>query len=179
MKTTSLITSLAMFASLTALADDVMGTNTNHPIGTNTLTYVSPAPASATSPGRFGAGFVFGEPTGISAKYWINDVIALDAAFGISLEDSDDVFLNADVLWHNYDLIPVSRGRAAAYLGIGPSILFRDEEDNRFGVRVPVGVSYQFDDKPLDIFFEIAPILDLSPDVEGDFNIGIGLRYWF
>jgi hypothetical protein len=180
MKTKCLITSLAMFASLTALADEASSAKTaSSTSGTNTLTYASLTPATASGPGRFGAGFVIGEPTGFSAKYWLNDIMALDGGFGFSLRDDDNVYLNADILWHNYDLIPVSRGRTAAYLGVGPSIEFRDDEDNRFGVRVPIGVSYQFDDKPLDIFLEFAPILDLSPDVEGDFNIGVGLRYWF
>jgi hypothetical protein len=181
MKTKCLITSLALSASLTALADETTGTKTTSPAsGTNALTYGSPAPATASESGRFGAGFVFGEPTGFNAKYWLNNTMALDGQFGISLRDDDNYYLNADILWHNYDLIPVSHGRAAAYLGVGPSIEFRDEEeDNRFGVRVPIGVSYQFDDKPLDVFVEFAPILDFSPDVEGDFNIGIGLRYWF
>jgi hypothetical protein len=180
MKKSCLITSLALFAGFTALADEAPATKTTSPAsGTNNLSYAMPPPATASGPGRFGAGFLVGEPTGFSAKYWLTDIMAIDGAFGLSLRDTDNVYVNADVLWHNYDLIPVSRGRAAAYLGVGPSIEFRDDEDNRFGVRVPVGVSYQFADKPLDVFFEVAPILDLSPDVEGDFNIGIGLRYWF
>jgi hypothetical protein len=73
----------------------------------------------------------------------------------------------------------VSRGKAPVYIGVGPSIEFRDNQDNRFGVRAPVGVSYMFENQPLDVFAEVAPILDFSPELRGDFNVGIGVRYWF
>ncbi|MBP2681688.1 MAG: hypothetical protein H6Q78_1551, partial [Candidatus Krumholzibacteriota bacterium] len=45
--------------------------------------------------------------------------------------------------------------------------------------RVPVGLTYIFDGAPLDIFFEIVPILDLIPDTEFDANAAIGIRFYF
>lgn len=140
-------------------------------------------PTQSTSPSpeqtRFGAGVVIGEPTGPTVKYWLNDVLALDGTVGWSLRDDDNVYLNADLLWHKLDLIPVTNGSTAAYIGVGPSIEFRREEDNRFGVRVPLGLTYRPNNRPLDVFVEFAPILDAAPNVHGDFNAGIGLRYWF
>jgi hypothetical protein len=47
------------------------------------------------------------------------------------------------------------------------------------GVRVPVGLSYIFDDAPVDIFVEIAPTIDFVPDVRGEITGGIGIRFWF
>jgi hypothetical protein len=32
---------------------------------------------------------------------------------------------------------------------------------------------------PVDIFAEIGPALDVSPDVRGDFTGGGGVRFWF
>jgi hypothetical protein len=177
MKTTCITISLALFTGLTACTAETLAANPD-PAST-TPAAQSPPPRSTRPSSRFGAGVVIGEPTGVSAKYWLSDVVALDGMLGFRLSDTDDVFLNADVLWHNYDLIPVSTGRAAAYLGVGPSILFRDEEDNRFGIRVPVGVSYKFNNQPLDVFLEVAPIVDVAPVVRGDFNVGIGVRFWF
>ena len=148
------------------------------PNATNTSA-MTRSPSASSEPTRLGAGMVVGEPTGPTVKYWLTDVLAVDGTVGWSLRDSDDVYLNADLLWHNFDLIPVTRGQAAVYVGVGPSIEFRHPEDNRFGVRAPVGVSYKLDKEPLDIFLEVAPIVDLSPTVRGDFNVGIGVHYWF
>jgi hypothetical protein len=55
----------------------------------------------------------------------------------------------------------------------------RNENDAMFGIRVPVGITYLFDDYPLDLFFELVPVLDLSPDVDLDINAALGLRFYF
>lgn len=130
--------------------------------------------------GRFGAGIILGEPTGASAKYWLNDTLAIDGAAGWSFHDHTDFYLHSDLLWHKLDLVPVTRGRLAGYLGAGGLVRFRDDHyDNQFGVRVPVGVSYMLDNAPVDVFAEIAPALDVAPDVRGEITGGVGLRYWF
>jgi hypothetical protein len=36
-----------------------------------------------------------------------------------------------------------------------------------------------FSGTPLDIFFELVPILDLVPDTDVELNASVGLRYWF
>ena len=171
MQKTTLMATLALFTGWGVLADEAASTNT--------MATANRSSASSSEPFHLGAGIVVGQPTGPTVKYWINDTVALDGTLGWSLRDDDDIYLNADILWHNFDLIPVSSGRMAVYAGVGPSIEFRDEEDNRFGVRVPVGISYTLENKPLDVFGEIAPIVDVSPDVRGDFTVGIGVRYWF
>lgn len=165
---------LIMFMAMlpvAAFADEAQNTNAS--------ALSRPTATTMEQPHRFGAGIIAGEPTGVSLKYWLNDCIAVDGAFGFRVRDLDDVYLNADLLWHDYNLIPVSTGRMAVYVGAGPSILFRHEEDNRFGIRAPVGLTYKFENQPVDVFAEFAPILDLSPTVQGDFNVGIGVRYWF
>jgi hypothetical protein len=32
---------------------------------------------------------------------------------------------------------------------------------------------------PVDVFLEVAPILDFTPSTRGGFTAGIGARYWF
>jgi hypothetical protein len=165
------LAALAFLAGYSVLAEEAMGTNNS--------AITKQSPTTSSEPMRIGAGVIVGEPTGPTAKFWLTETLAIDGTLGWSLRDTDNVYLNADILWHNYDLIPVSRGKTAVYYGVGPSIEFRHDEDNRFGVRAPVGVSYTFDDKPLDVFVEVAPILDVAPELRGDFNVGIGVRYWF
>ena len=135
---------------------------------------------TSTYAGRFGAGIIVGEPTGATAKYWLNDTLAIDGAAGWSFHDHTDFYLHTDLLWHKLDLIPVARGRLAGYVGAGGLVRFRDDHyDNEFGVRVPVGVSYMLDNAPVDVFAEIAPALDVAPSVRGEITGGVGIRYWF
>ena len=130
--------------------------------------------------GRLGAGIIVGEPTGASVKYWFNDLMAIDGAAGWSTHDHSDFYLHSDVLWHNFDLIPVPRGRLPVYIGAGGLVRFRDDNrDNQVGIRVPVGLSYMPDGLPIDVFAEIGPALDVSPNVQGEVTGGIGIRYWF
>jgi len=53
-----------------------------------------------------------------------------------------------------------------------------------FGIRVPVGISFDFNNVPLDIFLQVVPVLDFysgyAPhSVFLDFDASIGIRYWF
>ena len=162
-----------MFCGICVRADDAIV------ITTNKAPVVSTGNMSSLT-GKFGAGLIVGEPTGGSVKYWVNDNLAVDGALGWSTHDHTDLYLHSDVLWHNFDLIPVSQGRLPLYYGVGGLVRFRnDGNDNQIGIRVPVGVSYLFDNAPVDIFAEIGPALDVAPDVRGEVTGGIGVRFWF
>jgi hypothetical protein len=128
---------------------------------------------------RFGAGLMVGEPTGLSLKYWLDDNLAVDGAVGAAFHPDTDLYLHSDILWHNFDLLHVPRGQLPLYLGVGGRVKFVDDGDDRFGIRVPIGVSYLFDNAPVDIFLEVAPILDVTPSVRGDFTASLGARFWF
>lgn len=136
--------------------------------------------ASARKNG-FGLGIIIGEPTGISMKYWNTNGTAIDGAIAWSLEGNDKIHLHADFLFHDYSVAKVDKGQLPFYYGIGVRILSREGRnvDDKIGVRVPVGVSYLFANSPLELFGEVVPILDLSPDTELDFNGGIGIRFYF
>jgi len=135
--------------------------------------------SEADSGGRFGAGVLLGEPTGASLKYWLNDTMAIDGGIGWSFEGENDPHVHSDVLWHRFDVFPVSEGRLPLYFGVGARVKFREDRSDRFGIRAPVGVSYIFPDKPVDVFVEVAPVLDLAPSTRLGFMAGIGARYWF
>jgi hypothetical protein len=132
---------------------------------------------SAAAQGNFGMGIILGEPTGVSAKLWLTDRTAVDAAAAWSFSDEDAFHLHADFLLHNFDLITVEKGRLPIHFGIGGRLKFAD--DTKLGVRIPVGLTYIFDGAPIDIFFEVVPILDLIPDTEFDANAAIGARFFF
>ena len=128
---------------------------------------------------KFGVGLLLGEPPGASLKYWINDRFALDGGVGCSFHGEDNLHLHTDVLYHFNHVIEVSKGSLPIYVGGGVRYKFRDDRDDLFGFRVPAGIAYMFEDVPVDIFCEVAPVLDVTPSTRWQFTAGIGARYWF
>ena len=124
--------------------------------------------------GRFGLGLILGSPTGISAKYWLDKSHALNAAIGFG-----DTFIHANYLWHRWDMIDQpQKGRLATYWGLGARL--RDKsKDLEIGIRAVGGLSYDFARQPVDIFLEIVPVLELSPDLGIGVDIGLGARFFF
>lgn len=128
---------------------------------------------------KFEVGAIFGEPTGLSLKYWMSDTMALDGGVGWSFSHEDDLHLHSDVLWHKFDVFNVSKGQLPLYFGVGARMKFRDNRDDLFGIRFPIGISYLFEDAPVSLFLEVAPVLDVSPDTDGELTAGIGVRFCF
>lgn len=148
--------------------------------------------ATAQSDG-FGAGIILGEPTGISLKGWIGNDRAIDGAVAWSLRGGAYFSLHADYLFHNMDLIKLAKGRMPLYYG--PGLRLRSWNGGRYwdhgrwhygdggrvnlGIRFPVGLAYLPEKAPVDIFLELAPVLDLLPATDFGINGAVGARYWF
>lgn len=139
-----------------------------------------PGSSRANSDG-FGLGFIAGEPTGVSGKLWMGRTTALDMAVAWSSEgEGDDLQLQADHVWHDFGLLSVDEGRLPVYYGIGARVRFDDGPgDDGVGVRFPVGLAYLFQGNKVDIFGEVVPTLEVTPDTDFDVEGGIGLRYFF
>ena len=127
---------------------------------------------------RTGIGIVAGEPSGFSVKQWLDEETAIDGAIGWSLGDGD-IYLHADYLWHRTIEDTKIGGTAPAYYGVGARLLLQDGGDSKFGIRIPGGLDYLFDDGRFDVFVEIAPIFNFVPETEFDLSIGVGARYYF
>ncbi len=134
----------------------------------------------------FGMGLILGEPTGISAKLWTSNDNAFDFAVAWSFNNyhhdnhhnnNGDILFQADYVWHFFNAISVSSGKLPIYVGIGGRVVFAD--DPSFGIRIPIGINYLFADAPIDVFLELVPILDLSPETDFGVGGGLGIRYWF
>ena len=133
-------------------------------------------PAAAQDHG-FGMGLILGEPTGLSAKLWTSSDNAFDFAAAWSFKGDGNLLLQADYVWHFFELMPVPSGKLPLYIGIGGRVVLAD--DPSFGIRVPIGIDYLFADAPIDVFLELVPILDLSPETDFGVGGGLGIRYWF
>lgn len=136
---------------------------------------------SLLSAGRMGIGIILGDPNGISLKFWQSRRSAIDLAVAW---DFDDYFhIHGDYLYHfPIQMEGVSRSSLFWYLGIGARMKFRTGEgDNNttFGVRGVGGIDFLPGGVPIDIFAEIAPVMNVSEGTDVDLNGGVGIRYNF
>ena len=149
----------------------------------------------------FGLGLEIGAPYGLTGKYFLSDSGALD--FGVGgiyhhyyFDRGFHVYL--DYLWHPVSLASTDSFELPLYIGLGGR--FWDFEHCRrpdrrdcrrgsaLGLRAPIGLAFDFNRTPLDIFFQVVPVLDFLGDrYRGHYDrrahLGldgsVGFRYWF
>lgn len=127
----------------------------------------------------FGLGLMLGEPTGFSAKYWLDGDNAVDFGLAYSfVQKLSAVSLHADYLYHAFDIIK-SDYRLPVYYGFGARLRFVDNSENALGARGVVGVAWLSDNLPIDVFFELVPVFNLIPSTSLYLDIAIGARYYF
>lgn len=126
---------------------------------------------------NLGIGIMIGEPTGLTIKSWTGGNNAFDLGAAWSLGRYEAFYLHTNYLWHNYGVFNPDSGSLPLYYGIGGRIVF-DDNDARLGARIPVGINYLFEEAPVGIYLEAAPILDIAPAT--DFNVDgtIGVRFY-
>ena len=124
-----------------------------------------------------GLGIIAGDPTGISAKLWLGETAAIDAAAAWSFLDPPAFHFHADYLLHGAVAVDMPAGSLMFHTGIGGRL--KAEEETVLGVRIPFGLAYWFESQPIEVFLEIAVILDLAPATELDLGAGLGIRYFF
>ena len=130
----------------------------------------------AQQKGVFGLGFIIGDPTGISMKFWTKETDAVEVAVGWKKKETE---IHADYLWHNFDLLPVKNGRLPVFYGLGIETKLKEGEDNEIGIRTIAGLEYLFDMVPFDFFLEVAPVLQLTPESKIKGEAALGFRFFF
>lgn len=126
-----------------------------------------------------GLGIILGEPTGISGKYWITENTAYD--FGIAYSFiglNSSLSLHADYLYHLFNAIE-TQYTLPVYYGFGARMRTNENSELGLGARGVIGISLFSTQLPMDFFLEVAPVFQLIPETELNFDIGIGARYYF
>ncbi|MCX7797128.1 MAG: hypothetical protein N2249_00715 [Melioribacter sp.] len=127
----------------------------------------------------FGLGFMVGEPTGFSAKYWVNNVNAFDGGLAYSfVRKNSAISLHVDYLYHNFTLIK-SQYRFPIYYGFGARLRFIENEKNSLGARGVLGIVWLSDNLPLDVFVELVPVFNIFPATALNLDMALGFRYYF
>jgi hypothetical protein len=122
-----------------------------------------------------GVGVMIGEPTGVSVKKYMSERGAFDIGTAWSLANQNEALhLHANLLFQDN----ITKNPSLFfYHGVGARVLFANNA--KVGIRAPLGLAYIFPNIPFDFFVEVAPILDVTPDVGFAGNGGFGFRYYF
>lgn len=143
---------------------------------------------------KFGLGGMLGQPTGITIKYHFTPNHALTAALGVGWWGGHNFHIHCDYGYH-FDLTKQSGFDLRMYVGGGLKFFYyyyrnyhpywddhwRDSDYNRvgIGIRVPIGISFNLNKVPLEIFFELAPGFAFLPWLDFFLDGAIGVRYYF
>jgi hypothetical protein len=128
-------------------------------------------------PARLEAGVLIGEPMAISAKYWLNKLIGIDAGVGWSFDQNGKLDVLGDILVHPY-YVPVDFGDLPLYLGAGATFRVGDG-DSFLGVRFPLGAELLLAGFPVTVFGEVVPVMEVLPDMGFRMEGGAGIRFAF
>lgn len=129
----------------------------------------------AQESGELGVGVILGNPTGPTIKYWLSEKTAWDLAIGFQ----EDISVHGDILFQSWEVFPQpQKGKIGGYLGVGAKVQEK-KKDVLFGIRAVAGINYWTSKYPIEIFFELVPVFELSPNTDTDLEVGIGLRYYF
>jgi hypothetical protein len=137
-----------------------------------------PAALAAARHASTGIGFQIGEPTALSAKFWLSSRNAIDAALGWNLV-AEKFTVQAGYLWHFPQ--SVRSGSFALYVGVGGILgggSSRDtgEGEALFGVRVPLGLEYII--RSFGLYAQLDPRVNLLPGIGPGLGGGIGFRFY-
>jgi hypothetical protein len=157
--------------------------------------------ARATEVGRskdFGLGIAIGDPTSIVAKYFVSPENAFDFGLGFWRvsrgcrgPDDDDICdeggfgrltFNMDYLWQQ-PIISGSGAKLDWHIGAGGRVWLWDDAaggDFALAARMPLGLDVTFP-KPdfLEVFLELAPAVYVVPGLYLDFDVFLGVRFYF
>lgn len=143
---------------------------------------LSLAPSLGFASQPFGLGIIIGAPTGFSAKYKLGRGHAIDGALAWAISGHTKMHLHADYLWVKPKALKLDSTGLDFFFGVGARLSTfedRDEKETRIGVRAPAGLSYQFRDPRIELFGEVALIMNLISSTSIDIDAGIGARYFF
>jgi hypothetical protein len=137
----------------------------------------------------FGMGLILGEPTGLSAKLWTSKINAFDFGLGVGLggdrikykgyyNNGGRIHFHIDYLWHSFNAIR-STERFPLYYGIGGRYNSGGGYEGSLGVRGVFGIAWFPHSTPIDIFFELVPVFQVTPLTGLGFDAGLGIRYFF
>ena len=135
----------------------------------------------ADGPEGLGLGLAVGDPTGLAIAHRPVQSFTMAGVFGWSLQEAK-MHAHCDFLYRVYKAQPSeSAVTIDIAAGAGPTLNLgvSNDDDTGLGVRVVGVASINFNDKPFDLYLDVAPVIGLIPETALFFNSTLGFRGWF
>jgi len=128
-------------------------------------------------------GVIVGDPSGLSARFALDNEHSIDGALAYATGANSGFHIHGTYLWDRARTFPTDQDPIEMYYGLGARIISIDkgkyDGDVSFGPRAPIGLLYNFTNPNLEVFGEIAAVLDLTPKMTVDLDVGVGVRVRF
>jgi hypothetical protein len=150
--------------------------------------FLSSLPAQAQGPegNSFGFGLILGDPLGLTVKLWTSTENAFVGDIGGS--DFGPLRIQGDYLWHfnafHSSVVKMYAGPGLALAFGGGEDVFTDHRfglaDNGVGIgaRVMFGLNIIPRQTPIEMFFELGPVIAFVPGIGAGFDYGVGIRFY-
>jgi hypothetical protein len=143
---------------------------------------------------KFGLGGMLGQPTGVTIKYHFTPKHALTAALGVGWWGGLNFHTHVDYGYH-FDLTKTADFDLRMYVGGGVKFFvyyyhyyhpywdhdWRVNDYGRvgLGIRAPIGIAFNINKVPLEVFLELAPGFQFLPWLDFFLDGAVGVRYYF
>ena len=138
----------------------------------------------------FGFGLILGDPSGLTVKYLLNNENSIDGYIGSSY--FGNIRIGGDYLWDfdafNSKIVKMYAGPGLVLgFGNGNGVFYKADnskfyywKDNGLGiaVRAIIGVNVIPKKTPIEIFFELGPLVGLSPNFGVNIDAALGIRFY-
>lgn len=137
---------------------------------------------SAAHAQDFGLGVILGDPSGLSGKMRMDGNHSLDGALAYSSGKHAGMQFHADYLWDRARSWGTTQGPLDMYYGLGGRLIsYNDDNKSQIsiGPRGSLGLSFNINNPNLELFGELAMILEVTPSISADLDAGVGARIRF
>jgi hypothetical protein len=162
----------------------------NYLIAAVALTWLTTAQAQTPMGRPFGIGIILGDPTGLTFKFAAGNGTDLSLSAGSSYFGAPR--FGADYTWHIYSFrdapvhlyagpgigVGVGSGDGWWYRNSAGRFYNRSSGVVGLGMRGIFGANVNLRNDPIEFFFELGPMIGISPAFGSTVEMGIGVRFY-
>ena len=131
-------------------------------------------------------GIVVGEPTGFRFRYDLRPARLMNFGLGWSFIDYHNngtvyhdnlrITIHGDYIFQFPDPLQIGE-RYELYCG--PGLLLNTSTNDLLGLRIVGGLNVHLGQSPIDVFFELVPVMTIITETRPNLNVGLGLNFKF
>lgn len=139
----------------------------------------------------WGLGAVIGDPTGLSANYFLSENRSLHSVLAYDIDGDDQFYFASHYTWRRPNAFDLTNFNLGWFYGAGAQLEFHDHDhdhgkhrhhhDNKLnlGPSGTLGLFHQFEKVPLEVFLKSNLTLYVFDSTDLDLDLMLGLHYNF